>query len=211
MTSITVLGASGFAGKHITQEALSRGHQVTTVSRSGAQLEGARNIRGSVLDEHVLNQAIEGADVVIGSLSPRGDMAGKVRGAYGSVNAKLSGSGTRFIVVGGFGSLRAPDGTRFVESPDFPEDYRAEAEELFGVLTDLQSSTDLDWTYVSPAQAFGSYIPNQERTGVYRSSTDEPLFDEHGVSTISGADFAIAVLDEIEADRHRRMHLSFAY
>ncbi|MGO1775881.1 MAG: NAD(P)H-binding protein, partial [Agrococcus casei] len=74
MTKITVLGATGFAGSSIAKEAASRGHEVTVVSRSAADLAGTRAVQGSVLDSAVLADALDGAEVVVGSLSPRGDM-----------------------------------------------------------------------------------------------------------------------------------------
>ncbi|WP_194922416.1 NmrA family NAD(P)-binding protein, partial [Catenulispora rubra] len=34
MTSITVIGGTGYTGSHIIREAAARGHQVTSLSRS---------------------------------------------------------------------------------------------------------------------------------------------------------------------------------
>lgn len=211
MTNITILGASGFAGHHIAQESIARGHTVTAVSRSGSGTPGTRAVQGSVLEPEILERALEGADVVVGALSPRGDMVGRVKEAYESVADRLDGTDTRFIVVGGFGSLKTPEGVRIATTQDFPEDYRAESKELLDVLLMLETSRNLDWTYVSPAASFGAYNPNQTRHGVYRSSGDTPLFDEAGQSAISGPDFALAVVDEIERPQHRRAHVSFAY
>lgn len=211
MANITVLGASGFAGAHVVQEATARDHRVTAVSRSGAPEEGTCNIRGSVLDGAVLDEALSGADVVVGSLSPRGDMAGRVVDAYRNVAQRLNGTDTRFIVIGGFGSLKTPESERIANTDDFPEAYRPEARELLEVLLALETFDELDWTYVSPAANFGSYIPNQERLGRYRASDETPLFDEQGESAISGADLAVAVLDTIESGDHRRSHVSFVY
>ncbi|WP_395475405.1 hypothetical protein [Saccharopolyspora spinosa] len=50
-----------------------------------------------------------------------------------------------------------------------------------------------------------------ERTGTYRIGGDVALFDENGKSEISGADFALAVVDEIERHEHPREHISVAY
>ncbi len=68
----------------------------------------------------------------------------------------------------------------------------------------------LDWLFVSPAGGYGSFAPG-ERTGAYRVGNDVALFDTDGKSEISGADFALAILDEIETPRHHREHVGIAY
>lgn len=212
MAKITILGGSGFAGGWIAREAAARGHEVTTVSRSTpADLpEGVRVQLGSVLDASTLDAALEGADVVIGALSPRGDMEGEVADAYVDVATRLAGSDARFLIVGGFGSLKGADGERIVTTDAFAPEYRPEALELFSAFERV-SALDVDWTYISPAGTFGGFVPDQTRRGEYRTGGDSAFFDADGQSTISGPDFALAVVDEIEADTHRREHISFAY
>jgi putative NADH-flavin reductase len=48
-------------------------------------------------------------------------------------------------------------------------------------------------------------------TGAYRLSDDVLLTDDNGVSTISGADLAAAVVDEIEQPRYRRRRFHVAH
>jgi putative NADH-flavin reductase len=67
----------------------------------------------------------------------------------------------------------------------------------------------LDWLFVSPAQQYGSYAPG-EALGRYRVGGRVAIRDEQGVSAVSGADFALAIVDEIE--RHERTgHVGIAY
>lgn len=68
----------------------------------------------------------------------------------------------------------------------------------------------LDWFYVSPPENFGAWAPAPE-TGAYRLSDDVLLRDADGNSTISAADLALAVLDEIERPRHRRRRFHAAH
>ncbi len=212
MAKITILGGSGFAGGWIAREAAARGHEVTTVSRSTpAELpEGVRVQLGSVLDGPTLTEALDGAEVVVGALAPRGDMEGKVADAYADVAARLEGSDVRFLIVGGFGSLKDANGERIVNTDGFAPEYRPESLELLAALERV-SALEVDWTYISPAGIFGGFVPDQTRRGEYRSGGDRAIFDADGQSTISGPDFALAVVDEIEADAHRRQHISFAY
>lgn len=213
MAKITVLGATGFAGSNIAQEAAGRGHEVTMVSRSTPQEApaGARVIKGSVLDGDVLAQALDGADVVVGALSPRGDMAGKVADAYADIADRLADGAARFVIIGGFGSLKDEDGARIVDTDAFAPEYKPEAKELFTAYERVSAVDGVDWTYVSPAGAFGSFIPDQTRRGEYRTGGETPIYDADGNSAISGADFGLAVVDAIEAGEHRKAHVSFAY
>lgn len=213
MATITVLGATGFAGGCIVKEAADRGHELTLVSRSTPEAvpDGARVLQGSVLDGDVLAQAIDGADVVVGALSPRGDMEGKVADAYADVASRLAGSSTRFIIVGGFGSLKDESGERIVETDAFAPEYRPESRELFAAFERVAATEGVDWTYVSPAGMFGAFMPDQTRQGAYRTSGDTPLISPSGESVISGPDFALAIVDAIESGEHRRAHVHFAY
>ena len=66
---------------------------------------------------------------------------------------------------------------------------------------------DLDWTYVSPPLE----IKAGERTGKFRLGEDQLLRDADGNSRISEADFAVAILDELEQGRHVRRRFTAAY
>ena len=53
-------------------------------------------------------------------------------------------------------------------------------------------------------------MPGQA-TGSYRVGADVALFDANNGSAISGADLALAVLDEVEHPTHHQQHFSVAY
>ncbi len=71
---ITVFGASGGIGRHVTDIALRRGHQVTAVYRSAPRIppSGATEIMVSpdIFDPGFAAQATGGADVVVAALGP---------------------------------------------------------------------------------------------------------------------------------------------
>jgi len=212
MATIIVFGGTGYTGDNIVREAASRGHDVISVSRSEPQapVDGVRYEIGAA--EDVGPRIIPGADAVVAALSPRGDMAGRLVEVYGTLARVSAESGARYLQVGGFSSLRpAPGAPRFAEG-DIAEEYRAEAleGEATRVLLAEQAAEDLDWVFVSPAGTYGAWVPG-ERTGRYRVGGDVALFDGEGGSTISGADFALAVVDEIETPAHHREHIGVAY
>lgn len=212
MATIVIVGGTGYTGGHIVGEASSRGHVVVSISRSdpAERAPGVRYELGSVAD--VAPRVIPGADVVVAALSPRGDMAGRLVEVYGQLARLSAEAGARYLQVGGFSSLRpAPGAPRFVEG-EIPEEFRGEALEGEATRVMLVESApeDLDWLFISPAGAYGSFAPG-ERTGQYRVGDEIALFDADGASSLSGADFAIAVVDEIERSAHHRAHIGIAY
>ncbi|GGL62432.1 hypothetical protein GCM10011575_21190 [Microlunatus endophyticus] len=150
--------------------------------------------------------------MVIATLSPRGELAGKVAGLYKGYAAAAAKAGARLVVVGGFSSLRpAADRPRFTEG-DIPEQFRDEALEMesFRVWITSEAPEELDWLFFSPAGAYGSYAPG-EKTGKYRLGGEVALFTENGKSELSGQDFALAILDVVDAGERHREHISVAY
>lgn len=213
MARIVVLGGTGYAGRHIVNEAVDRGHEVVAVSRTSPTdpVDGAAHVQGSVLDLDGLGEVFDGSDAVISALSPRGDMEHALVGALDGLVAKLAGTPTRLGVIGGAGgSLVAPEGPRLFDL-NFPEEYKHEARVGIESLELLQrSDADLDWFFVHPAEVFGPWAEG-ERTGHYRIGGDVLVRDEEGQSYISGADLAVAVVDEIEQGRHRRQRFTVGY
>lgn len=211
MASVIVIGGTGYAGSHVVAEAASRGHQVTSLSRTlpAEQIQGVTYRTGDLLHEV---PDLTGADVVIAALSPRGDNSGKLRAAYAKVAEAAAKAGARFVAIGGFSSLRPTEGApRFAEGDDLPEEFAAEAREMNSILEDLLAdATTGEWVFVSPAAAFGAYAPG-EKLGHYRTSGDVALFDADGNSAISGADFAAAVVDEIENPTVAQGQIHFGY
>jgi len=213
MARIAVIGGSGFAGRHIVEEAASRGHSVLSVARRlpGERHEGVTYIEGSITDVPDLLRQLEGVDVVISAVSPRGDMQGLVRPNLRALFSLLPEDVRVGVVGGAGGSLIAPGGERLVDQPSFTPEYKPESLEMYGVLEDLQDDdSDRDWFYVHPAGGFGAFNPG-ERTGRYRIGGDVLVTDENGESYISGADLAVAVLDEIEQPKHRRQRFTVGY
>lgn len=214
MARITVLGGTGYAGSHIAKEAAARGHDVLAVSRKAPEdpVEGVSYGSGDVLDKGFLKDLAAKSDLLMLALSPRGDMQGKVIEAARQLIPVAAEAGVRVGVIGGAGALRVSEGgPRLIDTEDFPEEIKPESFEMLEVLEELQASEEsLDWFYIHPAAGFGSFNPG-ERRGTYRVGGEVLLTDRDGNSDISGADFALAILDEIEKPVHRRRRFSAAY
>jgi putative NADH-flavin reductase len=204
MSKIAIIGATGRAGSQLLEEALRRGHSVTAIARDTSKIgqrNGVVSQNVDALDAVALQAAIEGHDVVISaahfSTLPASAVIGPVKKA--GVN--------RLLVVGGAGSLLLPDGTRVIDSKGFPEEYKAEAGAGAEFLEHLRQEQDLDWTFLSPSAEF----VEGERTEKFRVGKDDLLVSSEGRSWITFADYALAMLDEIESPRHSRQRFTVGY
>ena len=192
---IAVIGGTGVVGSATVTEAAGRRHEVVSASRSGRHAEGAaQDVTLTLTDTQAVVDLVNGSDATVITVSAgRGEPAQPVIDAHRALIAAAPTG--RLIVVGGAGSLLTPDGTRLVDTPGFPEEYKAEALAFTEVL-DLyrEAGSALTWTFLSPAPEF----TDKPRTGTYTEGGDQPAGSE-----ISVADFAVALVDEVEKDAHR--------
>jgi hypothetical protein len=109
----------------------------------------------------------------------------------------------RLIMVGSAGHLFTDESrtTRFweTEMPEGPLREGARTLERSYLL--LREGTDCHWSYLAPPVDF---VKTGARTGRYRASGDVVLRDTEGRSTLSYADYAMAVVDEVESGAHDR-------
>ena len=119
----------------------------------------------------------------------------------------LASTDTRLLVVGGAGSLYVnPEHTACVaDGPDFPDAFKPLAAAMARALAELRERDDVKWTYISPA---GDFQADGERTGEYILGGEELTLNAAGESVISYADFAIAMVDEIESGNHVQQRIS---
>lgn len=213
MTKVVIIGVSGYAGSHIAEAAVQRDFDVVGFSRSevAMQIAHVHYHRGSIQSPEDRARMLDGCDVVVVAVAARGSMLGQTRPAIADLAREAAEKGVRLGVVGGAGSLQVAEGGQLVLDSGFPEAFLPEALEMTGVLDDLRAAPDsLDWFFVSPAGGFGSFNPGEFR-GEYRVGGDVLLTDDAGKSDISGADFGVAIADEIEQPTHRRARFTVAY
>lgn len=198
---IAIIGASGKAGNLILQEAVRRGHEVTAIVRDASKLED-KNI--AVIEKNVLELTVEDVkkfDVVVNAFgAPLGEEQAHVDAGRALIKA-LTGTDTRAIVVGGAGSLYVDENktVKVMDTPDFPDMFLPTATGQGRNLQELQETSNLSWTFISPSAVFD---PEGKRTGSYRAGKDHLSVNSKGESYISYADYAIAVIDEIENPQH---------
>ena len=106
----------------------------------------------------------------------------------------LEGTSTRLIVALGAGTLFVDsNGTMLMDTPDFPAAYMGVAKATAELYFELKGSTNVLWTYVSPAS---DYDANGARTGKYVLGGDNLILNSKNESYISYADLALAIIDE---------------
>ncbi|KAB8184522.1 NAD(P)-dependent oxidoreductase [Microbispora catharanthi] len=202
--NIVVFGAGGRAGRQVVAEACRRGHEVTAVVRDPARhsdLGDVRVVAGDVTDPASIERAAAGHDAAISaaadlSVAPHDFFTASAR----ALSTGLAKAGVpRLVVVGLASVLPGASGAPLMDEPGYPNEYRAFYLGHAAGLDELRTC-DLDWAYVAPA---GDFDHGGTRTGRY-------LLADHGdmTSRITYADFAIALLDEVEAPRHHRAAIS---
>ena len=204
--SIAVVAANGHSGQLIVKEALERGHDVTVFVRSENRTPATKTVIKDIME--LTAQDLEGFDAVVdafGAWTP--ETLPQHSTTLAHLSDILSGSDTRLLVVGGAGSLYLnPEHTMTVaQGPDFPEAFKPLALAMGAALAELRKRDDVRWTYISPACDFQA---EGERTGEYILGGEELTVNEHGESIISYADFAVAMLDEIESGNHVGQRIS---
>jgi putative NADH-flavin reductase len=206
MSKIIVFGAGGRAGRAAAQDALRRGHQVTAVVRDPAKhgdlsADGVLIVAGDVTDVNSVAQLAEGHDAAIGAavdLSTQPDVffAGAARAQLDGLTRAGVG---RLVVVGLASVLETASGALLMDTSGYPQEYRSfYLGHAAGMEVLRAATTALDWLVLSPA---GDFDHGGARTGRYRTAPAE------AASRISYADFAIALLDEIDTPEHHRVHL----
>lgn len=189
---IAIIGSTGRAGSRIYNEAVSRGHAVTAISRSTTE--------GIAKDLWSLTSIdLAGFDVIVSAFGTWVDHAQHLQAAK-HLDHLMTGHPGRWLAVGGAGSLYVAENVRLKDTPDFPEAYKPTADAMTDALVYLESKAQSNWSFFSPSADFQPGV----RTGAYVFGKDFLLTDENGMSIISMEDYAAALLDVIEQNLYNR-------
>jgi putative NADH-flavin reductase len=203
MMKVALIGATGRAGFPILQELARRSHEVTAIVRNPERVPAQANVtpkKGDVFDKDDLAGLLKGHDAVISAVHFLQSDPRKLIDAVKASGVK------RYLVVGGAGSLEVAPGVTLVSTPEFPAIYKDEATKGGEFLNLLRQEKELDWTFLSPSALF----VEGPRTGKFRLGKDQLLTNEKG-SSISFADYAIALADEVEKPAHSRQRFTVGY
>lgn len=203
---IAVVCANGKEGQLITKEAINRGFDVTAVVRGENKSEATTAIVKDLFD--LTKEDLSGFDAVVdacGAWTP--ETLDAIPNAVKKLCELLKGTGTRLLIVGGAGSLyvNKEHMLTVADGKDFPDAFKPLAAVHQTALDYLRDVKDVKWTYISPAADFRA---DGEKTGKYILAGEDFTPNSKGESVISYADYAIAMVDEIEKGNHIGQRIS---
>lgn len=204
---IAVVAANGRVAQKVVREAQARGIEVTAFARGEENKSGAKTyIRKDILDLTKEDLAVVDA-VVDGFGAWKEEVLPMHTKTSQHLCDLLSGTDTRLLIVGGAGSLYTnPEHTSQVkDGADFPAVFLPLANAQGQELEALRRRDDVQWTFISPA---GDFQADGERSGKYILGGEELTLNGRGESIISYADYAIAMVDELEHGHHLQERIS---
>ncbi|MBR2520735.1 MAG: NAD(P)H-binding protein, partial [Oscillospiraceae bacterium] len=203
---IAVIGAAGKAGKMIFKEAQDRGHDVTAIVRPGSEKKLCSCCSRIVKDLFELSaDDLKDFDAVVNAFgSDPGYEYKHIDAAKHLINVFKSLPDVRLLVVGGAGSLQKACCSDHYVIEDIPPMFRSIPVNQKIALEEYKNS-DINWTFFSPAATFDF---DGYRTGEYVLGGDTQIFNKVGASYISYADYAVAMVDEIENNAHPRQRFT---
>jgi putative NADH-flavin reductase len=206
---LTIVAATGGIGRHVLEQALAAGHDVTAVVRNPKKLPApVRAVAADLTaaDQAALEPAVAGADAVLSGLGPRSTSeAGIASQGTRAVVQAMQATDTRRIVV----VSAAPIGT--VPSPGRPKPPKHDPGDGFlmrnllspltkaalrkpyadlALMEDILRDSGLDWTVIRPPR-----LTDKPMTGSYRTAYGENL--RHGL-LVPRADVAHLMLRVVE-------------
>ncbi len=223
---LTIFAATGGIGRHVLEQAVAAGHDVTAVVRNPQKLpeqvrEKVRTVTADLAgpDLGALKSAVAGADAVLSGLGPRklSEAGITSRGTRVIVDAMKATDARRIVVVSA-----APIGT--VPSPGRPNPPRHDPGEGFfmrhllspmiktvlrkhyadlALMEDILRDSGLNWTVMRPPR-----LTDRQLSGSYRTAYGQNL---RGGLTISRADVADMMLRVLEQPASINQAIGIAY
>lgn len=173
---IALIGATGFVGSALLNEALHRGHEVTAIVRHPEKLQPQARLhprQGDVYSADDVARLVAGYEAVISAFNPgwgNPDIYNlQVRGARSIIDGVKKAGVKRLLFVGGAGSLEVKPGVQALDLPGFPAEYKQGALATREVLNLLRKESVLDWSFLSPS---ADLTPGR-RTGKFRLGGDQ--------------------------------------
>ena len=216
MKNVLLIGASGFVGTAILNELLNRNHKVTAIVRDAKKMNASNPnltiVEADVTDTDALKEAGKGKDAVISAYNPgwkNPHIYEDTLKNYPLIVESAKQAGVkRLLIVGGAGTLFYAPGKMVMDADDVPAQLLPGIKSLGEFyLNTLRKEKDIDWIFLSPA---ANMTPGK-RTAKFRIGKDDLVVDANGDSNISVEDFAVAMVDELEQEKHHKERFTIGY
>ncbi len=209
MKKIIIFGASGRVGKKLVEYALDDKYQVAAFVRNPDNLKIKHSnleiFIGDVFNAKEVENAIQGKDYVLSALSGRStkpDYSVLSTGMKNIITGMEKSSVKRILSVAGAGILDDLEYGLRRNRPKYPEIFKLVSAENWKVYETLQK-TNVNWTMVCAPE-----MPEEKRTGIYRTANDYLPIDGKRISAEDVADF---ILKNLETEATYRKRLGIAY
>jgi putative NADH-flavin reductase len=218
---IVIFGASGSVGEAIVQEALSRGHEVTGISRTPEKFTykqaNFKGVQGDPTDVNSVLRVTQSAEAIINAIDgrsaamPEETAMNQSAIALSKVFADLGAKGPQIVAVGGAMTM---NGTKEKMREKMPANV-AEGSAMFALFMghmaayETYQKSTINWTFVAPPMNIKGFRGGDNiRTGKYRTSTTDFVVDATGNSSLSMADLAIAIVDFAEKGNFNKVKVA---
>ena len=131
MKNVILIGASGFVGSAILNEALYRGHKVTAISPNPEKITVSNPnltvVKGDATDPDTLAELAKGKDAVISAYNPGWGNPRQYEETLENYPKIVEGTRRagvkRLLIVGGAGTLVVAPGLRLVDTGNLPAEW----------------------------------------------------------------------------------------
>lgn len=209
MKKIIVFGASGRVGQKLVEYALADNFIVTAFVRNENRIllkhQNLQVITGDVCNEKEVMNAIDGQNIVLSALSGRStkpDYSVLSVGMKNIISGMEKFGVNRILNVAGAGILEDKEFGLRRNRPNYPETFKLVSAENWKIFEFLQK-TNINWTIVCAPE-----MPNETRTGIYRTSTK---YLPEGGKRISVEDVADFILKSLETETTFQQRIGIAY
>ena len=216
MNKVLIIGASGFIGSAILNEALSRGLEVTAVNRNPDKIAIEHpllhKVKGDILSKKSLQPLLKGVKNIISAFNPGWTdpkiFENTIKGYANLFECAKKAKVERLLIVGGAGILFVSEGVRMINSGKIPKAILPGVKAMAAILYELQANEkELDWVFFCPA---GEISPGA-RTGKYRLGRDNLIVNPNGESKISVEDYAMEMINELQHPKRHRTRFTIGY
>lgn len=197
---LTIFGATGRTGKHLLEQALEAGNEVTAVVRNPDRLstpnsDALKVIAADVMDPAAIEGAMADADAVITAIGPPGRAPSSVTAdsARSIVTAMHHTGVRRLITISGSMVDDTGDGPllRYLGKPITRRVFRAACEDMRNAEHEIHNS-GLEWTIMRPPR-----LTERPAAGRYRTQIDRNLSRALSISRADLATSTLAIINDI--------------
>ena len=207
--NITIIGASAGIGLETVKIGLDRNHSITTLSRSGIEIEEKKSLNvilGDATNKADLLSSIQNADAIIVTLGTSKNMnATTLFSDFAQLMVEIHKENKidiPFIFVTGFGAGESKNYVPWLVKmflKYFLKDVYADKTKMEEIIT----NSDLNWTVVRPGRLF-----DKELTEKYR--IENKLFKGINVGGINRADVADFLIKQAEKQTELKKYIAIS-